>query len=842
MSRHEKGSRALRLLHPKFEDWAADLAALPEAQQGDFIRATLRHKANLHIFGRYFFPHIVWSSDVEPAHLDLIEFLSGPETGAAIFPRGHGKAQPLDSRVLTPSGWKAIGELKVGDRIIGGDGRHTTVTALHPVSEMEIFEVTTADGRRTRCNDEHLWNVICPSNTGMKAITVPLKEMLPRFSTPRLDKRDGITRDEFRYFLPQVGPVRFRERKLPIDPYTFGVWLGDGDTSSGTLTCMDSDADFYATRLVCKMKKRATKYRHTLIGMTTKLRSAGVLFAKHVPEAYLFGSVDQRLELLRGLLDTDGGLQAGGKIAEFTNKNPNLIAAVVHLVRSLGGIARVGRKVNRQFGRDLFYGVVTIRLPKEINPFALPRKAEKWNGSRSLRNAITSIRQVGRAPARCITVSNGDGLYVTDDFIVTHNSSWEKVDTLHDVAYALEPVIVFVSNSFQDAQFHFESIKGELESNELLRRVYGSLVPDVGRPGVKWTNVHFETANGVNVVARGAGKGRGVNIRNRRPTKIIVDDAEDDEMVHSTPRRAKFWRWLVEVMLPSMDKERGRLKMIGTVIHPEAAVLRFWRGWGGIFRQAIEEERTIWSRYTVRDHERMRDGYVDDDGHRVEGIGHRAWMQEYQNECINDETSVFKQRWLDDNVWERLPLDGAGGHEWLDIVMVVDPAAGLSAMADFYGLVVMGIDRRDRQRYVLDADHFKGKIGDALTWAAAKFDKWKPRVWGIESVLNMTAFGQLAQDARRPDGSSYPVLLMDPEGKDKVNRAQVISPLVETGMVKFHHKHTLLYDEMVAFPNAAHDDMVDAFIYCCFLLNGSGARLDGKKSPMLTSGLRKKQF
>jgi hypothetical protein len=136
-------------------------------------------------------------------------------------------------------------------------------------------------------------------------------------------------------------------------------------------------------------------------------------------------------------------------------------------------------------------------------------------------------------------------------------TTWEKVDTLHDIAYASEPVIVFYGATATDVELHFDAIKAELEDNVLLREVYGNLSPEVGQKGTKWNSRWIRTINGVNVIGRGAGKGRGVNIRHKRPTKVVIDDGETDEMVRSTTRREKYWRWITEVIEPSLDKARG---------------------------------------------------------------------------------------------------------------------------------------------------------------------------------------------------------------------------------------------------------------------------------------------
>lgn len=412
-------------------------------------------------------------------------------------------------------------------------------------------------------------------------------------------------------------------------------------------------------------------------------------------------------------------------------------------------------------------------------------------------------------------------------------TTWERVDTLHDVVYALEPVIVFYGASDFDVEQHFEAVKRELETNDALRAVYGNLVPDVGKPGTKWNTKRIRTTNGVNVVGRGAGKGRGVNIGGRRPTKVVVDDGETDELVRSARRREKYWRWITEVIEPSLDKERGRLKVIGTVIHPKCAVKRFYDERGGIFRKAIEGGKSIWPEYwSLEALYRKRDGFLKPDGTRVLGIGSRAFSQEYLNESLGDGLTMFRLEWLDSNTYESLPP-----REFMDVYMAVDPAAGESSLADDYGACVIGRDRRDGKRYVLHSSRYQGGVGTAVraadgswafTGAQAWFDSiyraWDPIMAGIEASQTVQAFWQIIRDSGR-----YRVTKLRPSmgigGKEakKEERAKLVEPHVEGGMVKFSPKQHDLYDQMTAFPSQdVKDDVFDAFMHCMAMLDGGG--------------------
>lgn len=583
----------------------------------------------LHIFGKYVFPHlIIGDYEVEQPHLDLIRELSSPKSSAIIFPRGFAKtANSLDTQILTPAGFVKLGELKVGDFIIGGNGKRKRVTKLHPISEMDLYRVTTRDGRSALSNLDHLWQVTCPSNTGDRLLVKSLAEIKENFRARRYDKRAGKAGVEFRYFIPTVDPVHFPAKRLPIDPYTLGAWLGDGSSEGARITSDDAELISY---FPYKTTKQGAKFMYNIWELKGKLRGLNLLQNKHIPDVYLFGSIKQRMDLLQGLIDTDGYVVKGGRIVGFCNTNRKIIDGFIHLVRGLGGTCTLREQLNR-FDKNSTYRkswVVTARFPAEIIPCRLSRKRNLWKGSLKTKSAIVKIEFEKRGLGRCISVE--DELYVVDDFLLTHNT-WERIDTIHDICYKAEPVILYISSTLKDAQIHFEAIKSEFENNELLTMVYGWLVPDPKDVGRKWTNTHIETTNGVNLVARGAGKGRGVNIKGKRPTKILFDDVEDDEALDSQHQRAKLHRWIYRVIFNSRDKDRGRIKFIGTVISPLCEVLLFYRNFGGIFRKAIEAGQSICPQYfPLAKLLGIRDGYTGPDGKFVSGIGTLAFCNPFE--------------------------------------------------------------------------------------------------------------------------------------------------------------------------------------------------------------------
>lgn len=411
-------------------------------------------------------------------------------------------------------------------------------------------------------------------------------------------------------------------------------------------------------------------------------------------------------------------------------------------------------------------------------------------------------------------------------------STWEKIDTLHDIVYNLEPVILYISNNLTDAGYHFESIKTELENNERLRYVYGNLVPDQSRKGVKWTNKHLEAANGVNLVARGANKGRGVNIKNQRPTKAIIDDGEDDEMVRSPERRQKYRNWVHNVVIPSLDVERGRLKVIGTVIHEKVFVLDFYHKKGGILRKAIEGGKSIWPEYWTE--ERLEQKRLD--------IGTRAFMQEYMNEPTNDDLANFKAEFIDEHTIVAEPKLTSP-----QAVIHLDPQAGETAQADEYCISLVVWEKKDIHRYCI-----KQVAGKASQMRQAyEFIKlWLEhkdiiKLAGVEKVMNQTAVFQYVRDWKAgritfgentgfdpidESDRNIPLVNHNPNtsgstrGKDKLGRLQMQEAAFERGEIHIMEHMRKLRDQLLFLgqKNLDHDDRADSLLGAIELSHKTG--------------------
>ena len=364
----------------------------------------------------------------------------------------RGRAQPVTSQVLTRLGWKPIGEIEPGDYVIGSDGRATQVLGVYPQGQKDVFRVTATDGASTRCCGDHLWSVQTLEDRrrskGFRVETT--RDMIGRLQRAHQN----------RFELPMLGaPVEFAAEDVPLEPYALGLLLGDGClTGSTTPTFATADVELrYALEIslgegIEVAHKGGVDYvlRNRFAGrgglripnpVTVVARELGLCGThsdtKFVPPVYLWNSTKVRLAVLQGLLDSDGGpvLQDGRSCRiQYTTTSAQLRDDVVFLVRSLGGVAywrtraAEGRKPGRARGRNVGYRsdayVLDIRLPAVIAPFRLGRKAfdyENAGGGRPMR-FIRSIEPDGVEDCVCIRVAAPDSLYVTDDFILTHNT------------------------------------------------------------------------------------------------------------------------------------------------------------------------------------------------------------------------------------------------------------------------------------------------------------------------------------------------------------------------------------------------------------------------------------
>lgn len=357
-----------------------------------------------------------------------------------------GKAQPLDAKVLTPYGWRLMEELAVGDEVVDPQGEPSQVVGIYPQGVLPVYRLTFSDGSSTEASGDHLWNVRVWRNVKVNRRQTA-QRLQETWTTDQLRARlQDSGRDPALVLAPGLADIDFPEQLLPVDPYLLGLLIGDA-CLVGTPVFTNPEPELIAALPALLPAgvyavddgsgRKCPSLRLTSGGtpkrrnpLTMALEQLGLhgtrSWQKFVPEPYKYASAKTRLAVLQGLMDTDGGHERGR--ATFTSSSRQLRDDVLWLARSLGLRASVGTdkvptytyKGERRVGRTA-YRCSVWELP-ELRVFRLARKRGPIP-TRDAGRRIVSVEHTRDALSQCIKVSAPSQLYVTDDFIPTHNTS-----------------------------------------------------------------------------------------------------------------------------------------------------------------------------------------------------------------------------------------------------------------------------------------------------------------------------------------------------------------------------------------------------------------------------------
>lgn len=350
--------------------------------------------------------------------------------------QGLGKALSLDTLIYTPTGAKKMRDIQVGDKVFDENGNEQTVSNIYNHTNVQMYDITFSDGVVIRCCKDHLWRINDQGEYKVVDTNWFLKEN--HLGIKRMDALRNKT--NWNYFIPLCKPANFINQEVPLDPYLVGCLLGDGSIT-GTSVGFTTADDFIVQELnqilypdyVLNCSKSMENISYNIIKTeinkdfgnprkVNKIRKAldelGLMgmnsHTKFIPDIFKFNSVESRISILQGLMDTDG--YAGkDNVVQYTTVSKRLKDDVRFLVESLGGMARVSES-------DGAF-TLTIQIDDPTILFRLPRKLSRVKKRRfTPHRNIVKIEEAGREDAKCISVTGISELYLCEHFVVTHNT------------------------------------------------------------------------------------------------------------------------------------------------------------------------------------------------------------------------------------------------------------------------------------------------------------------------------------------------------------------------------------------------------------------------------------
>jgi len=692
------------------------------------------------------------------------------------MPPRHGKALALDTPIPTPTGWIAISELRPGDALFDEMGKVCHVKSISEIwKNRPVYKVTTDDGNSVIADAEHEWVVrLCRKRPVFKIKTTA-------YLANRSSNRAPLVAPHGIIDTPKVD--------LLIDPYVLGVWLGDGASSHATISAADEDAIIIRREIErrgYKTADRATKQSFGIFGLLTQLKQKGLIRNKHVPAEYLRASADQRRDLLKGLIDTDGYVAPDGQI-EFCGVNLSLCESVRELVHSLG------YKASLIEGRATLNGVDCG--PKYRIMFYMPHAAHMPRKANKCREPIRKARYLTFEPCGimdtiCIEVDSPSHMFLCGKgMIPTHNS---ELASRRFPAYAVgkTPDIQIIAASYNsDLANDFGREVRNIVGSPEFTKVFKTTLAQDSKAANRW-----HTDKGGMYVAAGVGTaitGRGANI-------LLIDDPfKDRQEADSEVTRQRVWDWYTSTAYTRL-MPGGAIVVINTRWHDDDLSGRLLSEqedggdkWELLSLPAINKDGIpLWQEwYPLERLEQIR-----------AVLPARDWNALYQQNPIPDEGDYFKAGWFGE--YEELPpnLKYYGASDYA----VTDQGG------DFTEHGIIGVDGGGNM-YV--ADWWRGQTTSDI-WIEKKCDliqKYAPFCWFGESGPIRRAVEPFML-RRMQEREAYCRIEWLASVSDKPTRARPIQALASMGKLYFPKNSIWKNDLMIQllrFPAGKLDDGVD---------------------------------
>lgn len=511
-------------------------------------------------------------------HYAILDAVHSHNNVLAVVFRGGAKALSLDTEILTPDSYKLMRDIQVGDIVLDRNSKPTKVTNISKVYDNQAYKITLRNKDTFIANKDHLHIVEKRSTNGKWVEQVLNTEQLLEdlyYHKPKLSNKN-TTGIEYKYYIPLIkNPIEFTKKNFTLDPYTVGLGLGDGCIKDSYICITSSDYDVEEVKSYIPYEKLKTirdkRVEHGvnfcikgIIKQWKELVGEYKREEKRIPKELLYGSIEQRLEVLQGLMDSDGTVDLRGHTS-FCSISKHLAEGVHHIVKSLGGYSHICFSKNKYKG----YYKVTFRL-KEYCPFKLKRKINRWlldNKPVKERIAIEKIELVEGIKTKCISVDSPTKSYLIKNSIITHNTSLMEYTLLNIATFGTldgfgdVTVAMYVGDTMDNGCKNLRAnIEHRYRNSEFLQKFI---------PKVKFTDVEIEFTNveGHQFCVRmfGASTGvRGFKKYGQRPQLAILDDLMSDKSAESKTITNDIENVIYKAVRQAMHPTKRKVIWIGT--------------------------------------------------------------------------------------------------------------------------------------------------------------------------------------------------------------------------------------------------------------------------------------
>ena len=826
---------------------------LQDMQRIARLRKTMLARENLLDFIEFTSPDPEAWNDVErstykaAAHhraicQDVQDFLLGkyPDHEILILtvPPRHGKQLDHDTPVPTPSGWVRHGDLRPGDYVFSPSGTPARVEAIGEEAWQDC-EVEFTNGEAIRCHARHEWVVRDRRNPSGRLRARETQEMEGGTWIGEPGRRGSRAR----WQLLDAAPLHFPRAALPLHPYALGVWLGDGSAGKAQLTGVDEEV--FAAVAECTGYRETGRWVHATTGVTTvsfsgargrgnvgqmseQLRALGVFDRKRIPGGYLRSSREQRMQLLAGLMDTDGHAELGTGRCRIVTCSPALAGDIRELVDGLGFRGYVTTQAPALStsgiqGRKVVYTVGF--QPTEQIPARLARKRVTRFAVRR-RIAVRAVRRVEPSLGRCIQVEGG--VYLCGrSMLPTHNSEIvsRRLPAWLAGKFPTQNIVVGTYNDDFAADFG-DDVRRIIQSKRF-KEVFPTFA--LAKGGTAKDRLKTTKAGQLSFVGRGGSlTGRGAHV-------LVLDDIiKDDKEAASKAIRDSAWNWFARV---AMTRRMGDKRVIITFTR--------WNSDDPIGRLTDPENEFYSERLATRTKIINLPAIAEQDDPLGREPGEALWPDgpdRFDEDFLAGQqaldpigfSSLYQQRpTVEDGILfrrENVHLYEPGDlPEDLRYYCASDHAVTTEQRSDYSCLVKVGVDRDDHI-WLVDAWWQKART-DVVVEAMLTMGSGKtaPLIWWAEKGHISKSIGPFLKKRMVETGRMFNLVEVTPIG-DKEQRAQSISARMALGRVHLPAGRwwtDKAVNELLAFPNGRHDDFVDAMAYI-----GLGLRSQVRASPV----------